>query len=192
MPGTNDFKGFALTATDTYTPAEWAALTALLANGFSTGVASTKQVNTALRQASSMTAALGKIISDAEINALDNGNVSALATSLLQALATQFAAAGSENTRPGWTYASNDWCWLDKARGLRLQWGTAGGLSVGNNPFSWPVAFTNTPFAAVCTYNYSFPTNADGGVGLISLSNVGGTARSSFSSASVSYLVIGV
>lgn len=111
---------------------------------------------------------------------------------LLTALQAMFAQAGAINTRDGWSYGSNDWCWLDKARGLRLQWGTVGGLNVGNNAFSWPVAFTGTPFAAVCTYNYSFPTNADGGVGIISLSNVGGTIRSSFSGASTGYLVVGV
>lgn len=97
MPGTNDFKGFALTATDTYTPAEWAALTALLANGFSTGVASTKQVNTLMRQVSSMAAALGKIISDAELNAVDDGDVTTLASRIVGALQTLFAPASGLN-----------------------------------------------------------------------------------------------
>lgn len=85
MPGINDFKGFALSAPDTYTPAQWAALTSLLAAGFTTGVASTKQVNTAFRQFSSMAAALGKIIADAELDALDDGNVTSLADKLIQA-----------------------------------------------------------------------------------------------------------
>jgi len=86
MPGTNDFKGFALTATDTYTPAEWAALTTLLANGFSTGVASTKQVNTALRQVSSMTAGVAQFIANQNLDALDNGDPNDFATKLLNAI----------------------------------------------------------------------------------------------------------
>lgn len=157
MPGTNDFKGFALAATDTYTPAEWAALTALLANGFSTGVASTKQVNTVLRQVTSMTAALGKIISDAELNAVDDGNVTTLAARIIGALQTQFAGQSALNTRSGHTYGAADWAWLDKGRGLIVQYGTCN----SSGTFSFPIAFPNACFGVVISVASTTPDPTD-------------------------------
>lgn len=89
MPGQNDFKAFAAGGgANALTPSAWATLTALIANGFQAGTASSAQVNTVLRQVSTMAAALGSIISAAEMNAVDDGNVTVLSQRLLQALAT--------------------------------------------------------------------------------------------------------
>ena len=87
MPGTNDFKAFASGGgANALTPAAYATLTSLLANGFQAGTASSAQINTVLRQVTSMAAALGKIVSDAELNAIDDGNVAVLASRILQAI----------------------------------------------------------------------------------------------------------
>lgn len=86
MPGINQFKGFALTASDTFTPVEWAALTSLLANGFSTGVASTKQVNTLMRQATTVITGVAQFIANQNLDALDNGDPNDFATKLLNAI----------------------------------------------------------------------------------------------------------
>ena len=60
----NDFKAFASGGgANTVSAAAWAALTALLANGFQAGVARSEQVNTVLRQATTMSAAIGEFIS---------------------------------------------------------------------------------------------------------------------------------
>ncbi len=94
MPGQNDFRAFAAGGgANALTPAAYAALTALLANGFQAGTASSAQINTVLRQSSSMAAALGKIISDAELNAVDDGNVTTLAARIVGALQTMFSPA---------------------------------------------------------------------------------------------------
>jgi phage-related tail fiber protein len=91
MAGTNDFKVFC-TATpgtsDSLTPAAYALLTSILANGFQTGVADSQQANTVLRQATTAMAVLGELISRANLNAVDNANYSTLATQLLQAIKT--------------------------------------------------------------------------------------------------------
>lgn len=86
MPGINQFKGFALTASDTFTPVEWAALTSLLANGFSTGVASTKQVNTLMRQVTTVITGVAQYIANNNLDALDDGDPDAFATALANAI----------------------------------------------------------------------------------------------------------
>lgn len=91
MPGQNDFKAFAAGAgANAMAPAAWGALTALLAGGFQAGTASSAQINTVLRQVSTVAAAIGKVIADANINAVDNGDVAALAASLITALRSSF------------------------------------------------------------------------------------------------------
>lgn len=95
MPGANQFKGFALTATDTFTPVEWAALSTLLANGFSTGVASTKQVNTLMRQVTTVITGVAEFIATQNIDALDNGNPADFATRLANAISGVSIPAGA-------------------------------------------------------------------------------------------------
>jgi len=87
MPGTNDYKAFAGgVGANTLTPAAYALLTALISQGFQTGVASSQQVNTVLRQSTTIAAAIATLIAASGINAVDNGDAAANAYNV--ALAT--------------------------------------------------------------------------------------------------------
>lgn len=77
---------------------------------------------------------------------------------LLTALQAMFAQAGAINTRDGWSYGSNDWCWLDKARGLKLQWMRVQESPNGSTARSWPIAFTSLVLAVAVTPNVN-PAN---------------------------------
>ncbi|MCV5232565.1 phage tail protein, partial [Escherichia coli] len=65
----------------------WEALPALLA-GFSSGKASSAQVNKAIRQATTIAALVGQFIANSGVDALDNGDVSGLVTKFTSALKT--------------------------------------------------------------------------------------------------------
>ena len=82
----NEIKLFAGPSTNTLTPAAWAALTSLLSDGFSSGLASSQQVNTLFRQLSTVAAGVGQFISDQGFDALDNGNINDFATAFSNAL----------------------------------------------------------------------------------------------------------
>lgn len=85
---TNDFKPFATGAgANVLSQADWAALPALL-SGFSSGKASSAQVNKAIRQASTIGALVGQFIANAGVDALDNGDVNGLVTKFTNALIT--------------------------------------------------------------------------------------------------------
>lgn len=87
MSGTNDFLPFGTAVgANVVNQATWSGLSARTA-GFSAGEAVSAQLNKAWRQSSTMAAVLGKIISDANLNAVDDGDVSTLSTNLLTALA---------------------------------------------------------------------------------------------------------
>lgn len=132
------------------TPAAWAALSALLATGFQAGTASSAQINTVLRQVSTVASALGQIINDQGGDALDNGSPAAFATALKTALGTLFAPLSSVGGRPGRVYTNNDWTWIDKAQGLILQWGvSASSTAEGLRTVTFPTVFPNTCFFAL-------------------------------------------
>lgn len=100
MPGQNDFKAFASGGgANALTPSAWAALTALLTNGFQAGTASSAQINTVLRQASTAAAGVGQFIANQEINAIDDGSPANFASRLLAALQALFAAKATANSR---------------------------------------------------------------------------------------------
>lgn len=82
----NEIKLFAGPSTNTLTPAAWAALTTLLANGFGSGLASSQQANTLFRQLSTVASGIGQFISDQGFDALDNGNINDFATAFTNAL----------------------------------------------------------------------------------------------------------
>ena len=96
MAGTNDFKAFATDANANVTSQEeWETLTALK-KGFSSGKASSAQVSKALRQPSTMAAVLGQFIANAELDALDDGDVDGLVAKLATAITTNLGlGAGS-------------------------------------------------------------------------------------------------
>ena len=84
---TNDIKAFAAAGgANVLTQAEYQALSAL-STGFTSGKASAKEVNKAIRQATLVAAALAQFVSDrGEVDVLDDGNVAGLATKLIAAL----------------------------------------------------------------------------------------------------------
>jgi len=89
----NDFKVFAGgVGANALTPAAYAALTTLLSQGFQTGTASSQQVNTVWRQATSVAAAIGQFISNNGGNAVDDGNVTNLTAAFTAALAAAVPA----------------------------------------------------------------------------------------------------
>lgn len=87
MSGVNQFQTFAEGGSaNTLTPAAYAALTTLLANGYQTGVASSQQINTTLRQSAFITAVIAGIVSDAGFDALDDGDLATFKTKLLASM----------------------------------------------------------------------------------------------------------
>lgn len=97
----NQFKVFAAGAgANALTPAEYAALTTLLANGFQSGVANSTWFNTVFRQTSFIAAVIGQIVDDYTTDALDNGDVTAFKESLIEALSALLAPNASA-TVPG-------------------------------------------------------------------------------------------
>ena len=95
MAGTNDFKAFATDANANVTSQEeWETLTALK-KGFSSGKASSAQVSKALRQPSTMAAVLGQFIANAELDALDDGDVDGLVAKLATAITTNIGLGAS-------------------------------------------------------------------------------------------------
>ena len=82
MP-TNDFKAFATgNSANVISQADYLALTALV-SGFSSGKASSAQVNKALRQATVMANVLAQFIADsANVDVLDDGNTAAILSNL--------------------------------------------------------------------------------------------------------------
>jgi hypothetical protein len=94
MPGTNQFQALALGGgANVLTPAAYAALTSLIANGYQSGTASSQQVNTTLRQATFVANAIAQIIANNGVNALDDGNSATFVTNLLAAIAAQGVTA---------------------------------------------------------------------------------------------------
>ena len=87
MPGTNEFKAFATGGgANVLTPAAYAALTSLIANGFSAGVAPSQHLNTVWRQSSFVSAAIAQLVANANINAVDDGNLTTFVNNLVIAL----------------------------------------------------------------------------------------------------------
>ena len=104
MAGQNQYLTFAGSGgANTLTPAAWAALTTLLANGFQSGLASSQQVNTLFRQLTTVAAAIGKLVSDNNQDALDNGDYTGLALAIRNAVSANsglqsLTVAPSSNT----------------------------------------------------------------------------------------------
>lgn len=109
---TNDFLPFAAAGgAGVITQAEYAALAARL-SGFIDGIAEPTEVNKVWRQSAAMSAMLGKFISDAGFNALDDGDTATLTSNFVLALfarlrtrltsdATVYVATTGSNSNPG-------------------------------------------------------------------------------------------
>lgn len=91
LMATNNFKAFALDPNaNVMSQADWEALPALL-SGFTAGKASSAQVNKAIRQATTIAALVGQFIANAGVDALDDGDVTALVTKFTNALTTNLS-----------------------------------------------------------------------------------------------------
>lgn len=85
--GNNQFLPFATgSSANVLTAAEYEALTALVANGFQSGIAQSQQVNTPLRQSTFVSSAIAQIIANAGMNANDDGNISNFVANFINAL----------------------------------------------------------------------------------------------------------
>lgn len=92
MPGSNDFLPFGTSGTAAVqTQAQYVASTP--ANGYGPGLLPKEPLNKVLRQSSSIAAMIGTYIANAGFVAADNGNIPALTTAFVNALAVQIAAA---------------------------------------------------------------------------------------------------
>lgn len=96
MAGTNDFKAIATgVGANVITQSAFAALSSFLANGYSSGVVASDQFNKIIRQSSFISAVVGQIVANAEINAVDDGDVAGFVTDFLSAISTLFPAAST-------------------------------------------------------------------------------------------------
>ncbi len=160
MAGTNDFKAFATDANANVTSQEeWETLTALK-KGFSSGKASSAQVSKALRQPSTMAAVLGQFIANAELDALDDGDVDGLVAKLATAITTNLdlgdiSAAGVATGSMGETgYAIFPMMIGGTRKTLIMQWGVMTSLRSGDTVvINLPIAFPTMVMQAYATHD---------------------------------------
>ena len=96
MSGTNQFLTFATgVGANVLTPTAYEALTTLLSQGFSTGIADTQTCNTVFRQGTWGSAVLGQIIADTGVNANDDGDLATFKTNLIAALSASIGGFGA-------------------------------------------------------------------------------------------------
>jgi len=140
MAGSNDFKVFCSGTpgiADSLTPAAYAALTSILANGFQTGVAESDQANTVWRQATMASAVLGELIARTGQNATDDSDFVTMATKLLNALSALLpkASAAGDIKMSGSSAAPTGWLPCDGTSYLRTSYPalfTAIGVAFGS------------------------------------------------------------
>ena len=113
--GTNQFLPFATASgANTLTPADYAALTTVVGQGFQPGLAKSQQANTVWRQATFVAAAVAQLIANDGNNANDDGNLSGFVTNLTTAIKNIFVPSGTrmvfaQAAAPtGWTQDVSD------------------------------------------------------------------------------------
>lgn len=159
MANKNDFKAFALAPNaNVLSQASWEALPALLA-GFSSGKASSAQVNKAIRQATTIAALVGQFIANSGLDALDNADVNGLVTKFTNALTTNLylKTAAKRDVGTGvnqipdmssfaGVFATSGYQKLPG--GLIIQWGWASTSTAGTT-HNYPIAFPNSAFVVL-------------------------------------------
>ncbi len=163
MAGTNDFKAFATdTDANVTSQEEWEALTALK-KGFSSGKASSAQVSKALRQPSTMAAVLGQFIANAELDALDDGDVDGLVAKLATAITTNLGiksaalcdvGAGTNQIPDMGSFGvlKNAIGYQYLPGGLILQWGKVGPTNAGQTTnVTFTITHPTATVAVMCT-----------------------------------------
>ncbi|EMA1800182.1 hypothetical protein [Cronobacter turicensis] len=101
LMATNNFKPFATGASANVTSQTDYEALAALQTGFQSGKASSAQINKALRQSSTMSAVLGQFITQASLDALDNGNVTSLLGNFITALTTNLSLGSASQRNVG-------------------------------------------------------------------------------------------
>ncbi|EHP6940503.1 hypothetical protein ACNDZ4_004293 [Escherichia coli] len=174
MAGTNDFKAFATDANANVTSQEeWETLTALK-KGFSSGKASSAQVSKALRQPSTMAAVLGQFIANAELDALDDGDVDGLVAKLATAITTNLglgtaakrAVGTGANQIPDMSSFQSILSTHGYQRlpgGIIIQWGLAPAPVGVASQKSYPITFPNAVWHVFMCHNVH---NDPSGLGL--------------------------
>lgn len=174
MAGTNDFKAFATDANANVTSQEeWETLTALK-KGFSSGKASSAQVSKALRQPSTMAAVLGQFIANAELDALDDGDVDGLVAKLATAITTNLGLgeAAKRNVGTGanqipdmgsFTLSVSGTGYQKLPSGFILQWGSIGAPGIAQDVVThFPIAFPNRCLRVLVSQDYTPDSGAVG------------------------------
>lgn len=170
MAGTNDFKAFATDANANVTSQEeWETLTALK-KGFSSGKASSAQVSKALRQPSTMAAVLGQFIANAELDALDDGDVDGLVAKLATAITTNLGLGEAakrnvgtgENQIPDMSAFPSGTNWFQLPSGHIVQIFSMNVLGADANGTSanYPIAFPTTMIAVSALWSDGTVANA--------------------------------
>ncbi len=143
---TNDFKPFAGAVSANVTDqADYEVLPALL-SGFSSGVASSAQVNKALRQGTAIASVVAQFISDqTSSDVLDDGDTGGLKTKLLSALISLISANAlkfsaiypvgvviffAKNVNPNTIFPGTTWTYIGENKTIRL------GAQAGTNVLS--------------------------------------------------------
>lgn len=133
---------------NTLTPAAYAALTALLSNGFASGVANSAQLNTVWRQSSFIAAMLAQFIADQsgqDVN--DDGNVAGLEAKLVSAINAVTTTLFSANQSLG----VNGHVMLPG--GFILQYGLSPAISSGGSgAVTFPITFPSSAYSVFTTY----------------------------------------
>ena len=191
---TNDFIGFASAGSaNIMSQADYAAA-AEQTDGVQPGPASSKLANKVLRQGANMASAIGEIIKTQGYDALDNGDIATLSSTLLSAFSTIFLRSTEINTSNNGYIRFNN--------GLQIIWGSESvptgqettGVAVNfTKPFSnSPRIFTTVSFAAA--YGYAFTpqpvSQSSTGFTCVISSSKNGTAVG-YTNGSFSYIAVG-
>ncbi len=104
---TNNFKAFALDPNaNVLSQADWEALPALL-SGFTSGKASSAQVNKAIRQATTIAALVGQFIANSGSDALDDGDVAGLLAKFSTAVSGRYSTVKKFGSSGTYTWPSD-------------------------------------------------------------------------------------
>lgn len=125
------------------------------ATGLAFGIVNQGLLNKMLRQGSSMAAMLGLFISNAGLNAIDNGDIPTLEAAFVAALGASGYVKVTDFTGAGKQLLAGDGYQVFPG-GFILQWvhATVGGGGPGSA--TWPIPFPTSCFGAVISSNGSF------------------------------------
>ncbi|KFC08336.1 Pin family phage protein [Trabulsiella guamensis ATCC 49490] len=201
---TNDFKPFATGAGANVTSqADWESLPAL-PTGFTSGKASSAQVNKALRQPSTIAAMVGQFIANANLDALDNGDLDTLVENFTNSLIANLGLGTAANRDVGTEAnqipdmssfltnikASPTGLYHYLPSGLLIQFGNIAASS-GDVTTTFPVAFPNACLKVMATQAYSAGSGNIGYIAAAQISKTQMISRGSSSQLGGVYLAVG-